>query len=87
MWLCFELPKHDDRGTMLEHKRLKEAVVRAKQVFYDGLRYLPWCKTWVIEGMGLLHKCDAMNEEELRRVHDVLGERELRVRVDVDNLV
>ena len=87
MWLRFELPKHDDRGTILEHRWSKEAVVRAKQVFYDGLRYLPWCKSWVIEGMSLLHKCGALNEEELKRVYDVLGERELRVRVNMDDLV
>lgn len=85
MWLKFELPdrKLSSQSTTLERKRAEETVGRAKQVFYDGLRFLPWCKAWVVEGMKVLHERSGLDEREMRRLYDVLAERELRVRVSV----
>ncbi|KAH9819857.1 NRDE-2, necessary for RNA interference [Teratosphaeria destructans] len=59
------------------------ALAKARQVFLDGLRMLPWSKSWIIEGLRLFSREGGMSEGELRQVYHVLAERELRVRVNV----
>ena len=64
----------------------KTRLSRVKQVFYDGLRYLPWCKAWIIMGLKYF-SCDGRaSDKELRQIYDVLAERELRVRADVEGI-
>jgi hypothetical protein len=58
---------------------------KAKDVFMRGLRELPWCKWWVV--LGLEKLADVVGFEDAKRIWEVLGERELRVHVDVEELV
>ncbi|KAK3705232.1 hypothetical protein LTR37_013393 [Vermiconidia calcicola] len=65
------------------------SVENVRRVFYDGLRYLPWCKKWVLMALGWFSdgvSRGGMTDGELRRVYEVLGEREMRIRVagDID---
>ena len=64
----------------------ESATRRTKEVFFDGLRFLPWSKSWVIDGMAFFAAQNIMGEDELQRIHNVLVDRELRVRIDVDAL-
>ncbi|KXT04603.1 hypothetical protein AC578_8688 [Pseudocercospora eumusae] len=59
-----------------------EGESKAKQVFLDGLRHLPWCKFWVI--VGLKHVRDSCGERELQQWHEVMTERGLRARVELE---
>jgi hypothetical protein len=54
-----------------------------RQVFYDGLRHLPWYKPWVLMGMRHLIKLSAGSEVEVQRLYDVMTEREMRVRQEL----
>ncbi|KAK1075492.1 hypothetical protein LTR74_000454 [Friedmanniomyces endolithicus] len=84
-WLAFELQAHDTVIPLSEAQK-RQTLGRAKQVFLDGLRYLPWCKAWVIMGLRAFARGDGMTGSELRQVYDVLGERELRVRMSVEEM-
>jgi len=57
---------------------------RARQVFLDGLRYLPWNKAWVILGLQYLATDGITVDKELRQIYDVLVEREIRIRVEIE---
>ncbi|KAK5128782.1 hypothetical protein LTR85_000115 [Meristemomyces frigidus] len=84
MWFCFEHPSRYDHARSswsLTDAQRKQALQRARQVFMDGLRSLPWCKAWVIMGLHAFARDGGLSPKELRQVYDVLGERELRVRV------
>ena len=85
MWLRFE---QDVAGIS---KSIGEKVVvfedarrRVRQVFYDGLRTLPWYKSWILMGTGCLSEFGNGNERELRQLYDVMTEREMRLRTDLD---
>ena len=91
LWLCFErdvLRRLVERHAHSISKHAKRAVDKQaqqlKQVFLDGLRMLPWMKEWVLLGLETFDgdEKDAPRWEfaELRRVYNVLQERELRVR-------
>lgn len=67
-----------------ESVQRQQAVRNAKQVFFNGLQFLPWNKRWIVDGMAFLVESGDMVEEELRRIHGILVERELRLRLDVD---
>ncbi|KXT18536.1 hypothetical protein AC579_2259 [Pseudocercospora musae] len=69
MWFKWELKRSEGEG-------------KAKQVFLDGLRHLPWCKFWFI--LGMKHLGDSCNERELRQWHEVMIERGLRARVELE---
>ncbi|KAK1081176.1 hypothetical protein LTR33_004911 [Friedmanniomyces endolithicus] len=84
-WLTFELPPRHPANSLSEAQE-RQALGRAKQVFLDGLRYLPWCKAWVIMGLRASAREGGMAGSELRQVYDVLGERELRVRMSVEEM-
>ncbi|KAK5107520.1 hypothetical protein LTR62_001050 [Meristemomyces frigidus] len=82
-WLNFELPSRGGKMTpprLLSEPQRKQALDRAKQVFLDGLRALPWCKAWVVQGLKILGNEGGMEKEEMRVVWRLLEERELRVR-------
>ncbi|KAK0255904.1 hypothetical protein B0A54_11164 [Friedmanniomyces endolithicus] len=84
-WLTFELPPRDPANSLSEAQE-RQALARAKQVFLDGLRYLPWCKAWVIMGLRAFAREGGMTGSELRQLYDVLGERESRVRMSVEEM-
>lgn len=86
-WFRFEYP---DRYLSMDPPKLltvperAQALRRAKQVFLDGLRHLPWYKPWVIMGIRSFAENGDMKGYELRQLYDVLGERELRIRTPVE---
>ncbi|EME85552.1 uncharacterized protein MYCFIDRAFT_213905 [Pseudocercospora fijiensis CIRAD86] len=59
-----------------------ESESKAKQVFLDGLRHLPWCKFWII--LGMQHLRDSCSDRELRQWHGVMIERGLRARIELE---
>jgi hypothetical protein len=70
-YLRFETSQHD--------------YAKARDVFMCGLSALPWWKGWVL--MGLRELGDLLGFEEGSKVWRVLGEREMRVVVDVEEVV
>lgn len=72
-WLRWE----HDQALKGEDKTMQ----RVKNVFFDGLRHLPWLQYWVILGVQLLHT--AASEREMGQWVDVLMERGLRIRYEV----
>jgi hypothetical protein len=58
---------------------------KARYVFLRGLRELPWAKWWIV--LGLEKLADVMGFDDARKVWNVLSERELRVHVDIEELV
>jgi hypothetical protein len=61
-----------------------EATQRTKRVFLDGLRHLPWLKSWVVQGMKLFGD-GTLSNNELRQVYEGLNEKGLRIRVDIED--
>ncbi|KAK5696933.1 hypothetical protein LTR17_024163 [Elasticomyces elasticus] len=84
-WLAFELPVRHPELLPVRTKK-QDTLEKAKQVFLDGLRTLPWCKAWVVLGLQVMAEAGSMTNGELRQVYDVLGERELRVRMSVEDM-
>jgi hypothetical protein len=64
-------------------RRLEEAENRVQEVFYEGLRALPWCKDFYMRGFEEGTR-DVLGEEGMRKVYGVMGEKEMRVYVEVD---
>ncbi|KAI9932666.1 hypothetical protein AWENTII_005014 [Aspergillus wentii] len=85
LYILFELSRND--------------IQRAKDVFYRGMRACPWSKELIMlafthlradivrdrYGGDVPRKGDGMGFDELRRVYNVLVEKELRVHVDIEN--
>ncbi|GAB1737873.1 hypothetical protein NU219Hw_g2346t1 [Hortaea werneckii] len=78
-WFEFEHGLHHKQEAT--DKQKQQAMARMKQVFLDGLRYLPWNKAWVIMGLRVFASRNLLPWQELRQIYDVLIERELRIRV------
>ncbi|KAI4740633.1 DUF1740-domain-containing protein [Aureobasidium sp. EXF-12298] len=57
---------------------------KLKHVFLSGLHHLPWSKNWVLLGLETFDRDDELrwSTQDLKRLYDVLVERELRIRVD-----
>lgn len=83
-WFVFETTGLS-RTSGDETVQRRDAVHRARGVFFEGLLFLPWCKRWVVDGMAKFADSGDMGEQDLRQIHDILADRELRLRVDVDN--
>ncbi|KAI9785394.1 MAG: hypothetical protein M1835_003344 [Candelina submexicana] len=64
-------------------KRENDGGKRAKEVFYRGMRNVPWAKRFIMLAFGTGLRA-IMGFEELRKVWNVLGEKELRVFVDLE---
>jgi hypothetical protein len=60
------------------------SLKKLKQVLLSGLKILPWSKDWILRGMRAFERDDGLGWDmnDLRRLHNVLTERELRVRVE-----
>ncbi len=56
---------------------------RAKDVFYRGMRACPWAKSFFM--LAFTEMKGLMTFEELRSVYKVLGEKELRIHVDLED--
>lgn len=98
LWFRFEqavferlVRKNDDLGSRQARKEVAMQMERWKAVFLDGLRCLPWWEDWVLAGLVAFDRGednDGWELRDLKRVYNVLHERELRVRVEgVEDLV
>lgn len=56
---------------------------RAKNVFYRGMRACPWAKALIM--LAFTHLREITGFEELRKIYNVLVEKELRVHVDLED--
>jgi hypothetical protein len=79
-WLLFE-KAHTQSAS--DKKQREEATSNLKMVFMEGLKYIPWVKSWVT--MGIVFLKDVVPEEELERICDLIVKRGLRVRVEYDD--
>ena len=78
MWLVYEY----QRARTLSGVEKDNAIRQTKRIFLDGLRHLPWDKSWALLGMRLLAKV-IMSEADLRQIYEVLIERGIRVRIEI----
>ena len=57
---------------------------RAKDVFYRSMRACPWAKELVLQAFKERGLRDNMDMNELRKIWNVLAEKELRIHVDLE---
>ncbi|KAF2148350.1 DUF1740-domain-containing protein [Myriangium duriaei CBS 260.36] len=59
---------------------------RVREVFFAGLRALPWSKDWVLRGLEVFDTDGemGMTEAELKSLYGVLLDRDMRVRVEME---
>ncbi|KAL2357107.1 NRDE-2, necessary for RNA interference-domain-containing protein [Cryomyces antarcticus] len=57
---------------------------RSKDVFLQGMTNLPWNKSFIM--LAFRYLTEVMTYDELRRVYRVMGEKELRVFVDLEDV-
>ena len=81
MWFHFERSAAEKIETSSSRSLISDtSMQKVRQVFYDGLRLLPWYKPWIV--MGMRHVSGS--ERELQQLYDVMTEREMRIRTEVD---
>jgi hypothetical protein len=56
----------------------------ARQAFYRGVRACPWAKALVMLAFTHLRQTGMMSFEELRKVYNILVEKELRIHFDLE---
>jgi len=86
------LQRNDAVGLRHARKEIAKHLERWKEVFLDGLRCLPGSKIWVLAGLAAFDRGVedrfGWTLQDLKRVYNVLHERELRVRTEgVEDLV
>jgi tetratricopeptide (TPR) repeat protein len=89
MWFRFEKQAAQAEATkrsVVGKRGLTERNLfdKLKHVFLSGLHHLPWSKNWVLLGLETFDRDDELrwSTQDLKRLYDVLVERELRIRVD-----
>ncbi|KAG9837599.1 DUF1740-domain-containing protein, partial [Aureobasidium melanogenum] len=89
MWFHFEkriAMEEAAKKSVIGKRRLVEQNLyeKLKQVFLSGLHHLPWSKDWILLGLETFDRDDEMGwgTLELKRLCNVLIERELRIRAD-----
>ena len=85
LWFRFERILAESVETSSTSMIAQRAIDRVKQIFYDGLRHLPWCNFWIIMGMRLLAQHQGSSERELHQLYDVMMEREMRIRIEIES--
>ncbi|KAF2247287.1 DUF1740-domain-containing protein [Trematosphaeria pertusa] len=63
---------------------VKDAYRRVKETFLRGMTHLPWCKEYMMMAFMRLGE-EFLSEEELRRVYNVMVEKELRLYVELED--
>lgn len=58
----------------------------ARQAFYRGVRACPWAKVLIMVAFTNLRETGVMSFDELRKVYNVLVEKELRIHVDLEDV-
>ena len=56
---------------------------RIKNVFYRGMRALPWLKAFYM--LAFEHMRDILSFNELKKIYEVMVEKELRIHVDLED--
>ena len=69
---------------MFEHSR--GDVGKAKSVFWRGVRACPWVKELYLLAFDYLRGPGGLDQEELRGVYDLMGEKELRIHVNLEDM-
>ena len=89
MWFRFEKQAAQAEATkrsVVDKRSVTERNLfdKLKHVFLSGLHHLPWSKNWVLLGLETFDRDDELHwsPQDLKRLYDVLVERELRIRVD-----
>lgn len=88
-WFWFEMQAasteaSEKRATRRRATAEQQPLQKLKQVYLSGLHYLPWFKDWVLLGLQAFDRDDdsGWSTGDLRRLYNVLVERELRIRVE-----
>lgn len=74
-------PRKDDRKRTWEN-RVDDAELRVKEIFFAGLRALPWCKDFIM--LAFSDSRDIFTEDELWKIYRAMQEKELRLYVELD---
>jgi hypothetical protein len=88
MWFRFEMQLAQEeaakRPTVGRGIAGQNYFEKLKHVFLSGLHHLPWFKCWILLGLETFDGDDGLrwSTQDLKRLYDVLVERELRIRVD-----
>ncbi|KAH7128266.1 NRDE-2, necessary for RNA interference-domain-containing protein [Dendryphion nanum] len=77
-------PRRDGKRTK-DETRLEEGYHLVKETFFRGLTKLPWCKDFMMLAFTHLQG-EILTREELKRVYNVMVEKELRLYVDLDTI-
>lgn len=84
VWLEWEF----SRVRVLERQSKTSALQRVKRVILDGIRYIPWHKGFILRGLECLianEEKTAIVRQEHRQMYDMLVERGLRIRYDIES--
>jgi hypothetical protein len=74
---------HKEGKTRGWEKGADEAQARVKEMFYKGLRSLPWCKDFAM--LAFTDANDVFGEDELWKIYRVMQEKEMRLYVELDD--
>ncbi|KAJ4288530.1 hypothetical protein N0V90_011767 [Kalmusia sp. IMI 367209] len=77
-------PRKDGKKSK-EEVRAEEADKRVKDTFFGGLTSLPWCKEYMMMAFTHLGE-DFLSREDLRKVYNVMVEKELRLYIELADL-
>ena len=69
---------------VFEHSR--NNMEKAKGVFWRAVRACPWVKELYLLAFDYLRGTGGLGQDELRGVYDLMGEKELRIHVDLDDV-
>ncbi|KAH0357101.1 hypothetical protein KCU81_g637, partial [Aureobasidium melanogenum] len=89
MWFHFEKRRAVEEAakkSVIGKRRIVEQnpYEKLKQVLLSGLHHLPWSKHWILLGLETFDRDDGLGwgTSDLKRLCNVLIEREFRIRVD-----
>lgn len=91
----FERAVRSDSGThcaglwklyfLFEHSRAD--IIKAKNVFWRCLKACPWAKELYMLAFEYLRGTDGLRNEELRSIYELLGEKEIRIHVSLEDVL
>jgi hypothetical protein len=76
-------PRQDGKKRKGE-SRVEEAYRRVKETFFKGMTQLPWCKEYMMMAFTHLGE-EFLSGEELRKVYNVMVEKELRLYAELED--
>lgn len=81
------MPKSHRRQKPASSKRTEIAARRVKDVFYAGLRAVPWVKEYMMIAFTRLFPLGIFEFEDCKGVYNVMAEKGLRIRVDLEDVL